>query len=216
MINTDDKNEFIFPFSTCESPNENGIAQPYSVLVNSLSLFIILYFLYFTKKTFNFLVLFTLFIFEAVHTFSHFIHLDNSIQVNIIHPTAYIINIFFILALYEYTKIAPSIFFLVFLFILFCIDLYMFLFFPFLYSFTSSFLIFFSIIAFYYNHLNKTKQQYFNKISILGLFILVLFYNEYLNCKNMMLIYPDFPFHIILESVGVITFYVVCDFFYKL
>jgi hypothetical protein len=28
--------------------------------------------------------------------------------------------------------------------------------------------------------------------------------------------FPGVPFHVILESIGAVTFYVVCDFFYKL
>jgi len=40
---------YIFPFNTCETPNKNGIAQPYSVFFNIVSCFIIIYFL-FTKK----------------------------------------------------------------------------------------------------------------------------------------------------------------------
>jgi hypothetical protein len=27
-------NKYVFPFNSCEIPNENGIAQPYSVLIN--------------------------------------------------------------------------------------------------------------------------------------------------------------------------------------
>jgi hypothetical protein len=35
-------NKYTFPFNTCEQKNENGIAQPYSSLVNFVNCLIIL------------------------------------------------------------------------------------------------------------------------------------------------------------------------------
>lgn len=40
--------DYLFPFSTCEKPK--GVAQPWSVAVNVLSIFIIIYFLFQVKK----------------------------------------------------------------------------------------------------------------------------------------------------------------------
>lgn len=42
--------DFIFPFSTCEKPNKKGIAQPYSAMVNAVSILII-YIFYVKQKS---------------------------------------------------------------------------------------------------------------------------------------------------------------------
>jgi hypothetical protein len=168
MIKHDDENEFTFPFSTCERPNEIGIAQPYSFLVNIVSIIIILYFLMKTTKSYNFYLILSLLAFESVHTFSHFIHLSNTLQVNLIHPMVYFVNLFYILVLKEYSGVAPSSFFIFFLVCLVCIDVYFFMFLPFVYSFSSSFVIFFSILVYYYQYLSKTDKSYLQKIILLG------------------------------------------------
>ena len=36
--------EYTFPFDTCEKPNKNGIAQPYSAFFNIINCVIIFYF----------------------------------------------------------------------------------------------------------------------------------------------------------------------------
>lgn len=36
--------EYTFPFNTCETPNKNGIAQPYSALFNAINCLVIVYF----------------------------------------------------------------------------------------------------------------------------------------------------------------------------
>ena len=211
-----EEKEFTFPFSTCEKPNKKGIAQPYSFLLNIFSILIILYFLCFTRKLYNFLLLFSLFAFEAFHTYSHFIHLPNSLQVNIIHPISYFLNIFYFLVLYKHTHVFPKPWFLLFLTALFILDLYFFLFLPFIYSFTSFFAIFFAILFYYYRYLSKIDKSYITQIGIVGLAILVLFYNEKINCAQMLSLSPEFPFHVMLEIFGLAAFFLVSRFFYDL
>jgi hypothetical protein len=208
--------EFLFPFSTCEKPNNIGIAQPYSFLINIVSLLVIFYFLCITVKPYNFLLILSLFAFEIVHTFSHYIHLPDRIQVNIIHPISYIVNIFFFINLSNTTKIIPPSPFLLYLLIVFCVDLYFFLTLPFVYSFTSSFLMFFSIILFFYRFLPNEKKTTVQWILFLAICILLSFFNEKYNCKYLLSNFPTFPFHIILETIGLFTFYIVCRFFYNL
>ena len=51
--------EYIFPFSTCEKPNKNGIAQPYSSFFNFINCLIIFYFLLKTKnKIYIYIIIF--------------------------------------------------------------------------------------------------------------------------------------------------------------
>lgn len=205
--------DYLFPFSTCEKPNKKGVAQPWSVAVNTLSIFIILYFLFQVKHWYAFLLIFSLLIFECVHTFSHVIHLPNYLQLNIIHTLAYFVNFCYLIAFYNLTKKAPSELFIMYLFVLLCIDVYAFLFLSFVYYFSSSLLIFFSILTYYYQYIAKDSKNYILTILALGLTIMGLFYNEKLNCEKMLSFMPNFPFHAVLEIAGLFIFYFICKFF---
>lgn len=220
MYNIEKKKEkgddFIFPFSTCETPKKEGIAQPYSVFINVLSIFVIFYFLFQTKNTYPFLLLLSLLTFECVHTFSHAIHLPSYIQINMIHSVAFIINIFYLLTLYHYTHQVPNTYFLIFLLCLFFFDVYSFMFLSFIYYFSSSMIIFFSILIYYYQYIPKNKQSYIITILLLGFSIMFIFYNEKYNCNNMLKMVPGFPFHALLELNGTFIFYFLCKFFYQL
>jgi len=205
--------DFIFPFSTCEKSNKNGIAQPYSMSINIVSIFIIIYFLFQVKNIYTFFVIFSLLLFECVHTFSHAIHIPNFLQINIIHSLAYITIFSILLFFYNYTHKAPSFLFTTILIILLLFDIYSFMFLSFFYYFQSSLLIFFSILIYYYNYIPKNKSYYIPIIGLLGMCILLLFYNEKINCKQMLEIFPNFPFHAPLEIVGLLIFYFICKFF---
>lgn len=205
--------DFIFPFSTCEKPNKNGIAQPYSVIINVISIFIILYFLCKVKNIYAFFLIFSLLAFECVHTFSHVIHLPNYIQINIIHILAYIVNFSYLLAFYNYTGKEPSFIFKTILVILLLFDIYSFMFLSFVFYFSTSLLIFFSILIYYYKYIPKNKKHYILIILSLGIFIMLLFYNEKINCTKMLQRFPNFPFHAPLEILGLLIFYFICKFF---
>jgi hypothetical protein len=211
--NNNKEEDFIFPFSTCEKPNKRGIAQPYSFIINLISICIILSFLFQVKNIYSFFLIFSLLIFECIHTFSHIIHLPNYIQMNIIHFFAYIVNLCYLLAFYNYTHKAPSILFICLLIILIIFDIYSFLFLSFVFYFTSSLLIFFSIIVYYYNYIPKNQRNYIITILSLGVLIMFLFYNEKFNCKNMLNYLPNFPFHGLIEIAGLAIFYFICKFF---
>lgn len=205
--------DFIFPFSTCEKPNKTGIAQPYSVIVNVFSICIIFYFIFQTKNIYAFFLILSLLVFECVHTFSHVIHLPNHIQLNIIHCLAYVVNFCYLLAFYKYTHKAPSPIFTVILVSLLLFDIYAFMFLSFVFYFSSSLCIFFSILMYYYNYVPKNKRYYILIILSLGITIMLLFYNEKLNCKKMLETFPNFPFHAPLEIAGLLIFYFICKFF---
>jgi len=213
MEKDSNRDDFIFPFSTCEKPNKNGIAQPYSVVVNIVSIFIILYFLCQAKNIYTFFLIFSLLAFECLHTFSHTVHLSNYMQINIIHSLGYIVNFCYLLAFYNYTHKAPSPFFATILVILLLFDIYSFMFLSFIYYFSSSFIIFFTILIYYYKYIPKNKQNYIMVILSLGISIMLLFYNEKINCKKMLEAFPNFPFHVFLEIAGLFIFYFICKFF---
>ena len=141
------------------------------------------------------------------------IHLPNYLQLNIIHTLAYFVNFCYLIAFYNITKKAPSALFITYLFVLLGIDVYAFFFLSFVYYFSSSLLIFFSILTYYYQYIPKDKQNYILIILALGVTIMSLFYNEKLNCGNMLSFMPNFPFHAVLEIAGLLIFYFICKFF---
>jgi hypothetical protein len=150
-MNSIDKNEYTFPFDTCEKPIQNGFfAQPYSVSVNFVSTAIILYFLSKTHSLHAFILLFSLLLFDLSHTFSHFIHIKSSIQIILVHVLAYLLNFAFLYALYKYTNILPSVSLILFLIIILSFDVYAFFNLSLLYYIFTQILFFFSVFIYYY------------------------------------------------------------------
>ena len=140
--------DFIFPFNTCETPNTEGIAQPYSVIFNLLNCIIVFVFLLKTTNYYTSVLLFSIFVFELFHTFSHVIHIEGTIQTNIVHILAYFINFSFLYAFYSYTKQAPNLIFTLYLILLIGIDIYLFMTSSIFYYLTSQSLIFISLFSF--------------------------------------------------------------------
>lgn len=207
---------YTFPFSTCEKPNKNGIAQPYSSLLNLINCLIIFYFLIKTKKNYTFILLFFILCFELFHVFSHSIHITGSIQINVTHILSYCINIAFLFFFYSYVKKIPSIWFIIFYVFLIFFDIYAFLNMNVVYYIFSQALLFLSVLFYYYPFLTKNIKNKINIIFFLVIIIILLFLNEKYNCEKMMSIYPYFPYHILIEIIGIILFYIICSNFYNL
>ena len=207
---------YTFPFSTCEKPNKNGIAQPYSTLFNLINCLIIFYFLLKTKQNYTFILLFSILCFELFHVFSHSIHIPGSIQINITHLLSYCINFAFLFFFYNYVKILPNIWFLLYYISLIFFDIYTFCNMNVVYYIFSQALLFLSVLLYYYPFLPKTLKNNINIIFFLVILIIILFLNEKYNCEKMMSIYPHFPYHILIEIIGILLFYIICSNFYKL
>jgi hypothetical protein len=209
-------NEYTFPFSTCEKPNKNGIAQPYSAFFNLINCIIILYFLLKTKHYYTFILLFFILCFELFHVFSHSIHITGSIQINITHILSYCINFAFLFFFYSYVKKIPSIWFLIYYAFLIFWDIYTFCNMNVVYYIFSQALLFLSVLLYYYAFLTKDIKNNINIIFFLVMIIILLFLNEKFNCEKMISIYPNFPYHILIEIIGIVLFYIICSSFYKL
>jgi hypothetical protein len=208
--------EYTFPFSTCEKPNKHGIAQPYSSLLNLINCLIIFYFLLQVEQSYTFILLFCILCFELFHVFSHSIHIPGSIQINITHMLSYCINFAFLLFFYNYMKILPSMWFIAFyIFLIFC-DIYTFFNMNVVYYIFSQAILFLSVLFYYYPLLSKKIKDKIHVIFFFVLLIVILFLNEKYNCEKMMSVYPDFPYHILIEIVGLFLFYIICSTFYKL
>jgi hypothetical protein len=209
-------NEYTFPFSTCEKPNKYGISQPYSSLLNLINCLIIFYYLKKTKQNYTFILIFCILCFELFHVFSHSIHISGSIQINITHMLSYCINFAFLFFFYNYVKKIPSIGFIIFYVFLIFFDIYIFCNMNVVYYILSQALLFLSVLFYYYPLLTKNIKKIINIIFFLVLLIIILFINEKYNCKKMMSIYPHFPYHILIEIIGLVLFYIICSNFYKL
>lgn len=208
--------EYTFPFNTCEKPNKTGIAQPYSALFNLINCLIVFYFLLKTKHHYTFILLFSILCFELFHLFSHIIHIQGLMQVNIAHFLTYIVNIAFFYALYSYTNIFPSFLFILYLFVLICIDVYSYLNLSITYYLLSQSAIFISTFLYYIPFLPNYIQNSIYQIIFFISVIVGLVLNEIYNCEKMMKLYPQFPYHIFIETAGIFLFYVICSNFYKL
>ena len=100
--------------------------------------------------------------------------------------------------------------------LLIILDIYAFCNYSFIYYLTTQSIIFISLLAYYFQLLPKFIKNSIYKIIILVTIVILLFINETYNCKKMMSVYPYFPYHIFIEIVGIILFYVICSNFYKL
>lgn len=208
--------EYTFPFNTCEKVNKNGIAQPYSLFFNLINCIIILYFLLQTKNNYTFMLLFLILCFELFHSFSHIVHIKGSIQLNIIHLLTYLINFAFFYLFYSYTKKFPNKFFILYLIVLVCLDIYSLFNLTIIYYLSTQSIIFISLLLYYYRLLPKIIQNCIYQLILLIGFVILLVLNETYNCERMLEFYPHFPYHIFIEITGIVFFYVICSNFYKL
>ena len=208
--------EYTFPFNTCEKPNKNGIAQPYSALFNLINCVIIFYFLLKTKQKYTFILLFSILFFELFHVFSHIVHIHGSIQINITHSLTYFMNLAFFYAFYCYTNKLPSYEFVFYLIALVCFDIYSIFNLTIIYYLLSQSVIFISLLVYYFPLLPNFIQNSVYQIIFLVVTIILLFLNEKYNCDKMIKIYPDFPYHIFIETTGIVLFYIICSNFYRL
>uniref|UniRef100_A0A6C0E3T8 YhhN-like protein n=1 Tax=viral metagenome TaxID=1070528 RepID=A0A6C0E3T8_9ZZZZ len=209
-------NEYTFPFNTCETPNKKGIAQPYSAMINFLSVIIVLYFLSKTQTLHAFILLFSLLLFDLSHTFSHFTHINTRIQLILVHSLAYILNFAFLYALYKHTNKLPSTSLIIFLLFILSFDIYAFFNLHLLCYLFTYVLFLFSIFIYYYGSLSKSIKKRLNILLILISIIYLGFINEAINCKRMLTIFPNFPFHAIVEILILFALYLFCTTFYNI
>jgi hypothetical protein len=209
-------NEYAFPNSTCEKTNEHGISQPYSATLNIINCVIIFYFLLRTKHVYTFMLLGSILLFELFHAFSHIIHIHSSIQTNTIHVITYFINFFVLMVFYNFTKTLPSNSFMCILLLLILFDIFALINLSLIFYILSQTFIFISLLIYYYPLLPKnfTDKLYLIVLTILAILILIL--NEIYNGNAMMAMYPDIPFHCLVEIFGIYLFYNICSIFYNL
>lgn len=206
--------EFIFPFTTCEKPHNSIIMQPASAVVNFVTCIILMYFAIATKTFPVKLMILAYLSFELWHTASHIQHISGYLQTNIIHILAYLLAFTTLYSIMYLSKKGLSTVYIIILLILVIIDTYVWLYVGGIRMVIGGLLILFVIIIGSYNNLPK----FFKKVIpwlIAGLVLLLLIiYNETVNCEKM-LEFADFPYHIIIELLGLVLFSTLAYNFYK-
>ena len=103
-----------------------------------------------------------------------------------------------------------------YLLVLVWIDIYALLNLTIVYYLLSQSTIFISLLLYYLPFLPKFIQQSVYQIIFFVGIIILLFLNEKYNCKKMLNLNPYFPYHIFIEIIGIVLFYIICSNFYKL
>jgi hypothetical protein len=198
--------DFTFPYSTCEKPKKNMIIQqPYSSIVNIITVIMLIYFMYISKSWYLKILFLTYIIFELWHTMSHMMFIGGHIHQTVSHILAYVIAFTTLYVFLFLTNSKLSKIYVIILSAIVCIDIYIAYFIGGIYMVISGFTLFMIILCAFYAKF-KSFIIYL-LILLLGLIILEL--NEYFNCKSMLEMYPNFPFHVFIEIYGLVLFYIL-------
>jgi len=133
-----------------------------------------------------------------------------------VHILATLINICYLYAFYRSTKVLPSKLLIAFITVVEIADIYAFNHFSFLYTFITQLVIFVSIFLYYKPHLPAKYRANIPYILTIVVLILLVLTNERFNCEKMLAVFPNFPFHIIIECLGTLGFYLVLSNVYLL
>lgn len=196
---------YIFPFSTCERPCENGIAQPFSSAVNIFIVLFLIYCLFQAKSIPLKYVFFSFILFELWHTMSHMIFIAGNIQQSVVHFLAYNIAFGTLFALLYLSRSSLNLHQIMLLVSVVLFDIIVYMIYGGVYMILSGTLIFIAVLLCVYSKYSTFISYYI--IGLIGLAL--LFVNEAVNCKLMLQYWPDFPFHIIIELYGLLLFYIL-------
>lgn len=195
--------DYIFPFSTCEIPQKDAyIKQPYSVAINMLTVLVLIYFFTLAKTNTLRYVFFAFILLQLWHGLSHAVFLEGHIQEYVIHLLAYNIAFSALYAILTFTRTTLSPLHAMIICALVLLDLYVAYTYGGLLMIMSGFVLF-TVILFTFYVKYPAFALYFI-LAVCGLLLLI--FNESANCKAMLAMYPNFPFHIIIESYGFILF----------
>jgi hypothetical protein len=205
-----------FPFNTCEKPKPSGLAQPYSFAINMVSIIIIIYFIFKATNTYTKITFLSLLLFQSSHTFSHGFHIGNRELQLITHITAIILASSLFYMFYNITGTLPGNTIIIILLTILAGDIYLTIKkAPFIYTFLTQISIFIITILAYYGSFTSHIQNSIKIIIPLTILISLLVINETINCNHMLSKYPNFPFHIFVETTGIIILITILKTFYK-
>ena len=109
-----------------------------------------------------------------------------------------------------------SILFIIYYILLICFDIYSFIYFNVVFYILSQALLFLSVLIYYYKLMPIKIKKNMYLFIFLTFLVVILFINEKYNCKKMLSLFPHFPYHILIEIVGIVLFYLISSSFYKL
>ena len=218
---------YTFPYDTCEYVVTifDGVkTQPISTFLNSVNCVFIYRKLRLCSRISTKSVIASVLLFELFHMLSHLVHIDGGLQTNLVHFSAYCVNVSLLCRFNELkteTAIIPSTvfdteigflqkyynhFFLTYLFCLVCFDIYGFFFLSVIEYLTTQVIIFASLLIFYYKYIpSSVKHNTIAIVSLSGL-IVSLFLIEEKYCVQMIAKQKIIPFHAIIEILGILLF----------
>lgn len=185
-----------FPFGTCETVSATGLAQPVSASINAASCAVVFYYWIKNKSP----LLLAVLLFQAFHAFSHSVHIPGAMHTNVAHALAYLVNAALFYVGFRRTGLYPSSFILG----LVVSDLHAFFTLPLFYYVVTQAALFLALAAFYAPIVKNVKP-----LAATAAVILLLVLNEKYNCERMLAAYPSVPFHALIESAGLVFFFLV-------
>lgn len=212
-------NKYTFPFNSCEMPSKNIISQPYSAFINIVLCFIVLYYLLKSDTPYSRLFLFSVFLFNAFHTFSHLTHIKSewNIQFLLTHFSAIFASVCLFLLFQKITKRNLDPMYLYLLGFLYIMDVVLIMYdVSHIYNIITFIVILSLAMILYYPYTSskiQTNIKYIIGLSFVTLFLQII---ELKYCKKMLEFIPGFPVHSIVELSSFVPIILLCRTFYKL
>ena len=197
--------DWTFPHKTCEAVRKHQwVEQPYSCFMNILSSLFLFYYFLIAKTFWTKSVIFSFFLFELFHAYSHAQHLKGQTQVRVIHLLSYLFNVCLFFCLKQNLPIPRTkLFFLLFVLIL---DVSVFLFSEHkIFQVLTGFLLLISIVVVFLPTMPRQERQFFVVLVVLGVLITLQIMMESMYCETWMSWHP-LPYHIVIEFMGLIAF----------
>ena len=111
---------------------------------------------------------------------------------------------------YKTSNIFPGVLFSVFYLVVVIIDIYSLFNLELIYYFSTQVLLFLSILFYYKNQIPKKIMNNVYYMVVLAVLIIIALINEMYNGNYLLDKYPDIPFHVIIEVLGCILFFILC------
>lgn len=201
---------YVFPFDTCEVAGTDAIvAQPASASINAISTAMLVVAASLARTSSVRLTLLCYAAFEAWHTWSHTVHVAGHLQKRVVHVLGLLMAFSTLWMIQSLTRRrAPmSPMFVGVLVMLLAVDLAI--------TWTSTvdilgiasgLAVFVWIVCGRWQYLPRhVRRALVYVVPAVGV-LLALFVNEAVNCKKMLDAYASFPYHALIEIVGLVLF----------
>jgi hypothetical protein len=197
---------FVFPYDTCETVPGFGMAQPYSVAVGIVTVFVLLWFAAVGNAR---VFLTTLALFEIFHVYSHFVHNPGFVQSHLVHGFAYVVNATLLWTLATKSQHNPRPWFVGLLALLALFDAFAYAHYSVASYIFTQMLLFLALLLYYYRWLPQKRCLPW-LVGVMAFSILVQI-NEQMHCQTLLAWAPGVPWHVLTElgvlfSMGTIAY----------